>query len=68
MEGLSTPEEFSSVGTDEHKKNVNLALVSFHGMMATGITVGIVPAFEEFAIEYHTTTVKASYLATTPVR
>jgi hypothetical protein len=50
-----------------NQKNANLALVAFHGMVATGGTVGVVPAFAEFAKEYHKSITDASYLGTVPV-
>ncbi|KAN0099564.1 MFS multidrug transporter [Hyaloscypha variabilis] len=44
------------------KKNLNLALIAFHGLMSTGCAVAVVPAFQTFSRLYHTTLTNASYL------
>ena len=47
---------------------MNLGLVAVSGMVSTGKTVGVVPAFDAFSKTYHTSIAKASYLGAVPVQ
>jgi hypothetical protein len=49
------------------QKNLNLALIAFHGLMSTGCAVAVVPAFQTFSRLYHTTLTNASYLGSAQV-
>ncbi|KAJ5620147.1 major facilitator superfamily domain-containing protein [Penicillium lagena] len=44
------------------KKNINLALVAFHGLVSTGGAVAVVPAFETWTIQFQVSMDIASYL------
>ncbi|KAK5989552.1 MFS transporter cpaT-like protein [Cladobotryum mycophilum] len=44
------------------KKNVNLALVAFHGLMSTGGAVAVVPAFEDWSKKFDISIETASLL------
>jgi hypothetical protein len=49
------------------KKNVNLALVAFHGLMSTGGAVAVVPAFETWTHYFDVSMDTASYLGSAQV-
>jgi hypothetical protein len=49
------------------KKNVNLALVAFHGLMSTGGAVAVVPAFETWTYYFGVSMDTASYLGSAQV-
>ncbi|KAI9739774.1 MAG: hypothetical protein M1834_006494 [Cirrosporium novae-zelandiae] len=49
------------------KKNINLLLVAFHGMIATFIASGIIPAYEDIATAFGGSLTKASYLTSAQI-
>lgn len=44
------------------KKNAQILMISFHYMMGTFMSVGIIPAYDTFVEEYNVTMPTASYL------